>query len=84
MSEHDADAPLPDWLADASAEPVPADVLRRMLGTVEAEVQRRAEGETTRERAAAIAASLERTNRGTYGINVPRRPTVPHAEHRTG
>lgn len=66
-------------LAAAPSDPVPADVLARMLATVRSEVGRRDEGEATRERAAAISASLERSARGTYGVNVPRRPTVPHA-----
>ncbi len=70
-------------LAGAGPEPVPPPVLARMLATVDAEVRRRREGEATRERAAAIAASLQRSNVGTYGVNVPRRPTLPHVT-RTG
>ncbi|SDD34963.1 hypothetical protein [Auraticoccus monumenti] len=66
-------------LAAAPPEPVPADVLSGLLATVRAEIERRAEGEATRERAAAISATLQRSARGTYGVNVPRRPTVPHA-----
>jgi hypothetical protein len=78
VTEQDADAGPPAWLRSTPEETVPPDVLQRLLGTVDAEVGRREEGETTRERAAAIAASLERTNTGTFGLNPPRRPTVPH------
>lgn len=65
-------------LAAAPPEPVPTDVLAGLLATVQSEVERRAEGEATRERAAAISATLQRSARGTFGVNVPRRPTVPH------
>lgn len=66
-------------LADAAAAPMPPEVLAGLLDVVQAEARRREEGETTRERAAAISSSLERTNQGTFGLNVPRRPTLPQA-----
>ncbi|MVA74566.1 hypothetical protein GC722_00730 [Auraticoccus sp. F435] len=71
----------PEVTAALAAEPLeamPPQVLSGLLATVAGEVRRRAEGEATRERAAAIAASLERSNVGSFGVNVPRRPTVPH------
>lgn len=83
-TQHDADGQtgLSALLGRVPDQPIPADVLDGLLGAVQGEVERRAQGRATQERAEAISAAMERSNQGTFGVNVPRHPTVPHVTDR--